>query len=100
MEVFGYLLKVVLSLGVVILIIAFVLPLLMRKYAGLPFHRGEGSFSVKKVQPIMKDAAIVEIEIKGKIVVLVVTKNNAEVIYRDDGDNNNSAPGRGSSSTG
>jgi flagellar biogenesis protein FliO len=84
MELTQYLIKVVLSLLVVLGIILFLLPLLLRKGLGFRGAPGKGSFEIKKVSPIAKNVFIVELDIKGRTFVLCVSEKGADVIYRED----------------
>ncbi len=78
-----YLLKLLVSLGVVLLAIVFLLPLFLRRFYPIR-GKGKGSFEVKKIAPLTKDIYIVELEVKGKTFVLCVSPKGADLIYRDE----------------
>lgn len=78
-----YLLKLLVSLGIVILIVVLFLPFFLRRFYPLK-GKGKGSFEVKKIAPLSKDVYIVELEIKGKTFVLCVSPKGADLIYRDE----------------
>ncbi|MDQ7082639.1 MAG: hypothetical protein Q9N34_06580 [Aquificota bacterium] len=96
MDLTEYLIKVLLSLGVVILFLVLVLPLVLRRlFLGV---RGTGkgnSFEVKKVVPISRSVLLVELDIKGKTFILCVSERGADVIYREDGTSPHTPSGRG-----
>jgi flagellar biogenesis protein FliO len=97
MELTQYLIKVLLSLGLVLLIILLGLPYLMKRLTGIRGAGGKGSFEVKKVQPLTRSVFIAEVEIKGKTVVLVVGEKGADVIYREDDKDTGGGPSAGHS---
>ncbi|GEM_PF-1000794 len=84
MELVQYLIKVLLSLALVVAVIVLALPYLMRRLTGIKSLRGDGSFEIKKIQPITRSVHIVEILVKGKTILLVVSERGADVIYRED----------------
>ena len=100
MELSEYLVKVFLSLIVVVVAIVFLLPLVLRKSMGLKGFGGKGSFELKKVSPITKNVFIVELEVKGKTIVLCVGEKGADVIYREDGTGSDSRGSAGSGGSG
>ncbi len=100
MELSEYLVKVFLSLIVVVVAVVFLLPLALRKSMGLKGFGGKGSFELKKVSPITKNVFIVELEVKGKTIVLCVGEKGADVIYREDGTGSDSRGSAGSGGSG
>ncbi len=94
MDFWDYLLRIGVSLIVVIVLILVALPFIIRRFGGIDKLSGKGNFEIKKVSPIAKGIYIVELEIKGKTVVLCVSDKGADVIYRED--DNAVAPGSGS----
>ncbi len=83
MELSQYILKVAISLLVVIVAIVFLLPLILRRSMGLKGFGGKGSFEIKKVSPITKNTYIVELEVKGKTIILCVGEKGADLIYSE-----------------
>jgi len=67
------------------------IPLFVRRFTGLRGFGGKGSFEVKKVAPIARNVFIVEIEVKGRVILLCVSEKGADVIYRED-DKDSSPP--------
>ncbi len=84
MEISQYLLKVAISLLIVLLLILLLLPYLIRRLTGIRSFSGKGSFTLKKVQPIARNAHLVEIEVKGKTLLILISEKGADVIYRED----------------
>ncbi|GEM_PF-1356718 len=97
MELSDYVVRVLLSLGVVLIILFLALPWVLKRLTGVKVLSGKGSFEVKKVTPLSKGIFIVELDIKGKTFVLCVSEKGADVIYREDGEN---SPSAGSSKPG
>ncbi len=96
MDLTEYLVKILLSLGIVILALVLVLPVVLRRF--LLGVRGVGkgeSFEVKKVVPISKSVFLIELDIKGKTYILCVSEKGADVIYREDGTSPHTPSGRG-----
>ena len=83
MELSQYILKVAISLVVVVVAIVILLPLILRRSMGLKGFGGKGSFEIKKVSPITKNAYIVELEVKGKTLILCVSEKGADLIYSE-----------------
>ena len=96
MDLLEYLLRVLISLGVVVALILLALPYILRRLTGLRTFTGKGSFEVKKIQPLTRSVHLAEIEIKGKTFVILFSDKGADVIYReDDKDNPSPAGSRG-----
>ncbi len=85
MELSDYLLRLGLSLAVVLIALFVLLPFFLRRFTGFRGSGGKGSFEIKKVSPIAKNVFIVELEVKGKTILLCVSEKGADVIYREDG---------------
>ena len=101
MDLAQYLVKLLISLGVVLLFLVLVLPFLVRRFfLGVKGFRGNGSFEVRKVVPVSRSVLIVEIEVKGKTLIVCVSERGADVIYREDVAPPDSTPGRGGLGTG
>jgi flagellar biogenesis protein FliO len=100
MELAEYLLKLVLSLAVVLAALFLLLPLLLKKFTGLRGFGGKGSFEVKKVSPLSRNIFIVELEVKGKTILLCVSERGADVIYREDDGDSPAPNSSGSDSSG
>lgn len=91
MDLVDYLIRVVISLLLVVVALLLLLPTILRRFTkGLG---GKGSFEIKKVSPISKNLFVVELEIKGKVYILVVGEKGADVIYREDDKDTPSTPG-------
>jgi hypothetical protein len=101
MDLAQYLVKVLVSLGLVLLVLVFVLPLVLRRFFLGVRGTGKGeSFEVRKVVPISRGVFIVELDIKGRTYILCVSERGADVIYREDGSSPDSPSGRGGPSSG
>ncbi len=86
MDFFLVALKVIVSLGIVLVILLLVMPYLGKyilRLKGFSAH-SEGSFRIVKVQPLTRDTYIAEVEIKGKTYILAVSGGGVEIIYRED----------------
>ncbi len=92
MEFAEYLLRTALSLLIVVGAIALILPIFLRRVTGFRFTNKGGSFEVRKIHPVGRNVYIVELEVKGKTLLLCVSEKNAEVIYREDGNNDTDSP--------
>lgn len=85
MDLAEYLIKLLVSLGVVLLILVLLLPFLVRRFFfGVKGFGKGGSFEVRKVVPISRSVFIVELDVKGKTLILCVSERGADVIYRED----------------
>ncbi len=101
MDLAQYLVKLLVSLGVVLIVLVLVLPYVIKKFFfGVKGFGKEGHFEVRKVVPLSKGVLIVELEIRGKTFILCVSEKGADVIYREDGSPPDSGPGRGGPSPG
>ncbi len=85
MELSDYLLRLGLSLAVVLIALFVLLPFFLKRFTGFRGSGGKGSFEIKKVSPIARNVFIVELEVKGKTILLCVSERGADVIYREDG---------------
>jgi len=92
MEFVEYLLRTALSLLIVVGAIVLILPILLRRFMGFRLTSKGGSFEVKKIHPIGRNVYIVELEVKGETLLLCVSEKNAEVIYRENGNNDTDSP--------
>ncbi|ADC89761.1 hypothetical protein Thal_1129 [Thermocrinis albus DSM 14484] len=76
------LLALAIVLVLILLILPYVVPLLERLSLG---RRGQSStVKVVRVLHLAKDVVLLELEIRGKLLVVLVTQHYAEVLYRDD----------------
>ncbi len=100
MDLGEYLLKLVLSLAAVLAALFLLLPLLARKLMGIRGSGGKGSFEIRKVSPVAKNVFIVELDVKGKTVLLCVSEKGADVIYREDDRDHPPPAASGSDSSG
>jgi len=77
-------LKVLLSLAIVIVLILIVLPYTHPLLLKLSLKgRSKGQVKIISIQPLLRGAFIVELEIKGIYIVILVTERGADVIHRD-----------------
>ncbi len=87
MDFFEYFVKTIIALVIVILLIFILLPYfipaLSRLKIGKSAYEGE-HVKIKKVMPLSRNAFIVEMLIRDKLVVLCIAERNVEVIYRED----------------
>lgn len=101
MDLAQYLIKLLISLGVVLLVLVLILPILLRKFfLGVRVFGKGGSFEVRKVVPISRSVFLVELDIKGRTYILCVSDKGADVIYREDVASPDRSSGRGGPSTG
>ncbi len=84
MDFTEYIFKILFSLGVVLIFIFLLLPFLLKRISTLRGFSKEGSFKIKKVVTLSKNVFIVEMEVKGKTIILCVGERGADVIYRED----------------
>ncbi len=95
MDFLEYLLRVLISLGVVVALILLALPYILRRLTGIRTFTGKGSFEVKKIQPLTRSVHLAEIEIKGKTFVILFSDKGADVIYREDDKDSGGGSGGG-----
>lgn len=79
-------LKVLISLGIVIVVILLLLPYAgnyLLRLKGFSSER-EAKFKVIKVQALTRDTYVAEIEIKGRTYILGISNKGIEIIYKED----------------
>jgi len=84
MDFFYSLLKVLVSLAIVIVLILIVIPRLYPVLAKLSLKERSGKgVKVINIIPLLKGSFIVELEVKGTYMVIVITERGADVIHKD-----------------
>ncbi len=84
MDFFYSLLKVLLSLAIVIVLILIVIPYIQPMLVRFSLKgRSKGNVKIINVLPILRGAFIVELEVKGIYMVILITERGADVIHRD-----------------
>ena len=84
MDFFYSLLKVLLSLAIVIVLILIVIPYIQPMLVRFSLKgRSKGQVKVINIQPLLRGAFIVELEVKGIYMVILITERGADVIHRD-----------------
>jgi hypothetical protein len=83
MDFFYSLLKVLLSLAIVVVLILLVVPYLHPLLTRLSFKGRAGNVKVLSIVPLMRGAFLVELEVKGVYMVILVSERGANVVYKD-----------------
>jgi len=84
MDFFYSLLKVLLSLAIVIVLILIVIPYIQPMLVRFSLKgRSKGNVKIINVLPLLRGAFIVELEVKGIYMVILITERGADVIHRD-----------------
>lgn len=79
-------LRLLVALGIVLVLIFLILPHLVPVLSRIGISKGEKESAVKlkRVIPLGKSHMIVEMEIKGKLYVVVLTEGAIEVLHKDE----------------
>jgi hypothetical protein len=83
MDLFYSLLKVLLSLAIVVVLILLVVPYLHPLLTRLSLKGRSGNVKVLSIVPLMRGAFLVELEVKGVYMVILVSERGANVVYKD-----------------
>jgi flagellar protein FliO/FliZ len=83
MDFFYSLLKVLLSLAIVVVLILLVVPYLHPLLTRLSLKGKSGNVKVLGIVPLMRGAFLVELEVKGVYMLILVSERGADVVYKD-----------------
>jgi|YNPBryunderm2012_1023409.scaffolds.fasta_scaffold11471_4 hypothetical protein len=83
MDFFYSLLKVLLSLAIVVVLILLVVPYLHPLLTRLSLKGKSGNVKVLSIVPLMRGAFLVELEVKGVYMLILVSERGADVVYKD-----------------
>lgn len=83
MDFFYSLLKVLLSLAIVVVLILLVVPYLHPLLIRLSLKGKSGNVKVLSIVPLMKGTFLVELEVKGVYMLILVSEKGADVVYKD-----------------
>jgi flagellar protein FliO/FliZ len=83
MDLFYSLLKVLLSLAIVVVFILLVVPYLHPLLTRLSLKGKSGNVKVLSIVPLMRGAFLVELEVKGVYMLILVSERGADVVYKD-----------------
>ncbi|WP_299197644.1 hypothetical protein [Thermocrinis sp.] len=83
MDFFYSLLKVLLSLAIVVVLILLVVPYLHPLLTRLSLKGKSGNVKVLSIVPLIKGAFLVELEVKGVYMLILVSERGADVVYKD-----------------
>jgi hypothetical protein len=83
MDFFYSLLKVLLSLAIVVVLILLVIPYLHPLLTRLSLRGKSGNVKVLSIVPLMRGAFLVELEVKGVYMLILVSERGADVVYKD-----------------
>lgn len=83
MDLFYSLLKVLLSLAIVVVLILLVVPYLQPLLTRLSLKGKSGNVKVLSIVPLMRGAFLVELEVKGVYMLILVSERGADVVYKD-----------------
>jgi len=83
MDFFYSLLKVLLSLAIVVVLILLVVPYLHPLLTRLSLKGKSGNVKVLSIVPLMRGAFLVELEVKGVYMLILVSEKGADVVYKD-----------------
>ncbi len=83
MDFFCSLLKVLLSLAIVVVLILLVVPCLHPLLTRLSLRGKSGNVRVLSIAPLVRGAFLVELEVKGVYMLILVGERGADVIYKD-----------------
>jgi hypothetical protein len=83
MDFFYSLLKVLLSLAIVVVLILLVVPYLHPLLTRLSLKGRSGNVKVLSIVPLMRGVFLVELEVKGVYMVILVSERGANVVYKD-----------------
>ncbi|MDT7911298.1 MAG: hypothetical protein RQ827_04155 [Thermocrinis sp.] len=83
MDLFYSLLKVLLSLAIVVVLILLVVPYLHPLLTRLSLKGRSGNVKVLSIVPLVRGAFLVELEVKGVYMLILVSERGADVVYKD-----------------
>jgi flagellar protein FliO/FliZ len=83
MDLLYSLLKVLLSLAIVVVLILLVVPYLHPLLTRLSLKGKSGNVKVLSIVPLMRGAFLVELEVKGVYMLILVSERGADVVYKD-----------------
>ncbi len=83
MDFFYSLLKVLLSLAIVVVLILLVVPYLHPLLTKLSLKGRSGNVKVLSIVPLVRGAFLVELEVKGVYMLILVSERGADVVYKD-----------------
>jgi len=83
MDFFYSLLKVLISLAIVVVLILLVVPYLHPLLTKLSLKGKSGNVKVLSIVPLMRGAFLVELEVKGVYMLILVSERGADVVYKD-----------------
>jgi hypothetical protein len=83
MDFFYSLLKVLLSLAIVVVLILLVVPYLHPLLTRLSLRGKSGNVRVLSIVPLVRGAFLVELEVKGVYMLILVSERGADVVYKD-----------------
>jgi len=83
MDFFYSLLKVLLSLAIVVVLILLVVPYLHPLLTRLSLKGKSENVKVLSIVPLMRGAFLVELEVKGVYMLILVSERGADVVYKD-----------------
>jgi flagellar protein FliO/FliZ len=83
MDLFYSLLKVLLSLAIVVVLILLVVPYLYPLLTRLSLKGKSGNVKVLSIVPLVRGAFLVELEVKGVYMLILVSERGADVVYKD-----------------
>jgi flagellar protein FliO/FliZ len=83
MDFFYSLLKVLISLAIVVVLILLVVPYLHPLLTRLSLKGKSGNVKVLSIVPLMRGAFLVELEVKGVYMLILVSERGADVVYKD-----------------
>jgi hypothetical protein len=82
-DFFYSLLKVLLSLAIVVVLIILVVPYLHPLLTKLSLKGKSGNVKVLSIVPLIRGAFLVELEVKGVYMLILVSERGADVVYKD-----------------
>jgi len=83
MDFFYSLLKVLISLAIVVVLILLVVPYLHPLLTRLSLKGRSGNVKVLSIVPLVRGAFLVELEVKGVYMLILVSERGADVVYKD-----------------
>ncbi|MCI4453685.1 MAG: hypothetical protein JHC25_01915 [Thermodesulfobacterium sp.] len=83
MDFFYSLLKVLLSLAIVVVLILLVVPYMHPLLTRLSFKGKSDNVKVLSIVPLVRGAFLVELEVKGVYMLILVSERGADVVYKD-----------------
>jgi flagellar protein FliO/FliZ len=83
MDFFYSLIKVLISLAIVVVLILLVVPYLHPLLTKLSLKGRSGNVKVLSIVPLVRGAFLVELEVKGVYMLILVSERGADVVYKD-----------------